>query len=104
MCVFLQLLENFMDNANDIVELQQQVAFQEQTIDALNEVVSRQQQDLTRLDRALALLAQQMASMQQAADAGPGHVRDKTPVLVSSSFSIITFDDFHIFIFFCTLH
>ena len=47
-----------MDNANDIVELQQQVAFQEQTIDALNEVVSRQQQDLTRLDRALALLAQ----------------------------------------------
>jgi len=50
-----------MDNANDIVELQQQVAFQEQTIDALNEVVSRQQQDLTRLDRALALLAQQMA-------------------------------------------
>ena len=53
-----------MDNANDIVELQQQVAFQEQTIDALNEVVSRQQQDLTRLDRALALLAQQMASMQ----------------------------------------
>ena len=62
-----------MDNANDIVELQQQVAFQEQTIDALNEVVSRQQQDLTRLDRALALLAQQMASMQQAADAGLGN-------------------------------
>ena len=62
-----------MDNANDIVELQQQVAFQEQTIDALNEVVSRQQQDLIRLDRALALLAQQMASKQQAADAGPGH-------------------------------
>ena len=61
-----------MDNVNDIVELQQQVAFQEQAIDALNEVVSRQQQDLTRLDRALALLAQQMASMQQAADAGPG--------------------------------
>ena len=61
-----------MDNANDIVELQQQVAFQDQTIDALNKVVSRQQQDLTRLDRALALLAQQMANMQQAADAGPG--------------------------------
>ena len=79
MCVFLQLLENFMDNANDIVELQQQVAFQEQTIDALNEVVSRQQQDLTRLDRALALLAQQMASMQQAADAGPGHAEVHQP-------------------------
>ena len=68
-----------MDNANDIVELQQQVAFQEQTIDALNEVVSRQQQDLTRLDRALALLAQQMASMQQAADAGQGHAEAHQP-------------------------
>ena len=68
-----------MDNANDIVELQQQVAFQEQTIDALNEVVSRQQQDLTRLDRALALLAQQMASMQQAADARPGHAEAHQP-------------------------
>ena len=68
-----------MDNANDIVELQQQVAFQEQTIDALNEVVSRQQQDLTRLDRALALLAQQMASMQRAADAGPGHAEAHQP-------------------------
>ena len=68
-----------MDNANDIVELQQQVAFQEQTIDALNEVVSRQQQDLTRLDRALALLAQQMASMQQAADAEPGHAEAHQP-------------------------
>jgi len=79
MCVFLQLLENFMDNANDIVELQQQVAFQEQTIDALNEVVSRQQQDLTRLDRALALLAQQMTSMQQAADVGPGHAEAHQP-------------------------
>ena len=68
-----------MDNANDIVELQQQVAFQEQTIDALNEVVSRQQQDLTRLDRALAMLAQQMASQQQAADAGPGHAEAHQP-------------------------
>ena len=68
-----------MDNANDIVELQQQVAFQEQTIDALNEVVSRQQQDLTRLDRALALLAQQMASMQQAADAGLRHAEAHQP-------------------------
>ena len=68
-----------MDNANDIVELQQQVAFQEQTIDALNDVVSRQQQDLTRLDRALTLLAQQMVSMQQAADAGPGHAEAHQP-------------------------
>ncbi len=61
-----------MDNANDIVELQQQVAFQEQTIDTLNDVVSKQQKDITRLDRAVALLAQQMASLQQAADAGQG--------------------------------
>ena len=68
-----------MDNANDIVELQQQIAFQEQTIDTLNEVVSQQQQDLTRLDRALALLAQQMASLQQAADAGQGSAEAHQP-------------------------
>ena len=61
-----------MNNATDIVELQQQVAFQEQTIDTLNDVVSKQQKDITRLDRAVALLAQQMASLQQAADAGQG--------------------------------
>ena len=61
-----------MDNAANIVELQQQVAFQEQTIDTLNDVVSKQQKDITRLDRAVALLAQQMASLQQAADAGQG--------------------------------
>lgn len=61
-----------MNNAADIVELQQQVAFQEQTIDTLNDVVSKQQKDITRLDRAVALLAQQMASLQQAADAGQG--------------------------------
>ena len=61
-----------MDNAAHIIELQQQLAFQEQTIDTLNEVVSKQQKDLTRLDRALALLAQQMTNLQQAADAGQG--------------------------------
>ncbi|MGY8906493.1 SlyX family protein [Candidatus Njordibacter sp. Uisw_056] len=61
-----------MNNASEIVELQQQIAFQEQTIDTLNEVVSKQQKDLTRIDRALELLAQQMANLQQAADAGQG--------------------------------
>jgi len=61
-----------MDNAASIVELQQQVAFQEETIDTLNMMVSAQQKDLTRLDRALALMAQQMKSLQQSADAGQG--------------------------------
>ena len=61
-----------MNNASEIVELQQQIAFQEQTIDTLNEVVSKQQKDLTRIDRALELLAQQMANLQQAADEGQG--------------------------------
>jgi len=61
-----------MNNAADIIELQQQLAFQEQTIDTLNQVVSEQQKDLTRLDRALGLLAQQMKSLQQSADAGQG--------------------------------
>ena len=61
-----------MNNAADIVELQQQVTFQEHTIDTLNDVVSKQQKDITRLERALGLLVQQMASLQQAADAGQG--------------------------------
>ena len=61
-----------MANSADIVELQQQIAFQEQTIDALNEVVSRQQKDLTRIEHTLSLLAQQMKNLQQASDAGQG--------------------------------
>ncbi|MDB4002693.1 SlyX family protein [Oceanospirillaceae bacterium] len=61
-----------MTNNADIVELQQQIAFQEQTVDTLNEVVSRQQKDLTRIERTLSLLAQQMKNLQQAADAGQG--------------------------------
>ena len=61
-----------MTNNADIVELQQQIAFQEQTVDTLNEVVSRQQKDPTRIERTLSLLAQQMKNLQQAADAGQG--------------------------------
>ena len=61
-----------MTNNADIVELQQQIAFQEQTVDTLNEVVSRQQKDLTRIERTLSLLAQQMKNSQQTADAGQG--------------------------------
>ena len=61
-----------MTNNADIVELQQQIAFQEQTVDTLNEVVSRQQKDLTRIERTLSLLAQQMKNLQQAADADQG--------------------------------
>ena len=68
----MQLLEHIMTNNADIVELQQQIAFQEQTVDTLNEVVSRQQKDLTRIERTLSLLAQQMKNLQQAADAGQG--------------------------------
>ncbi|MDC9719716.1 MAG: SlyX family protein [Gammaproteobacteria bacterium] len=68
-----------MNNAADIVELQQQIAFQEQTIDTLNNVVSEQQKDITRLDRALALLAQQMKSLQQTADAGQGNAEANQP-------------------------
>lgn len=68
-----------MNNATDIVELQQQIAFQEHTIDTLNEVVSEQQKDLTRIDRVLGLLVQQMTSLQQAADAGQGSPEANPP-------------------------
>ncbi len=68
-----------MTNTADIVELQQQIAFQEQTIDTLNEVVSKQQKDLTRIERTLGLLGQQMKNLQQAADAGQGGAEANEP-------------------------
>ena len=46
-----------------IAELQQQLAFQEQTIDSLNASLSQQQLDIVRLQRSVELLAQQVKNM-----------------------------------------
>ena len=54
-----------------IAQLQEQLAFQEQTIDSLNQSLSQQQLDITRLQRSLELMAQQMKHMRQ--DMSTGH-------------------------------
>ncbi|MDP6968552.1 MAG: SlyX family protein [Gammaproteobacteria bacterium] len=53
-----------------ITELQEQLAFQEQTIDNLNASLSQQQLDMARLQRSLELLAQQVKNMRQHMSAG----------------------------------
>jgi SlyX protein len=55
-----------------IADLQQQLAFQEQTIDSLNASLSQQQLDIVRLQRSMALLAQQVKNMRQDMSA-PNH-------------------------------
>ena len=53
-----------------IAELQQQLAFQEQTIDSLNASLGQQQLDIARLQRSLELLAQQVKNMRQHMSSG----------------------------------
>ncbi len=48
-----------------IADLQQQLAFQEQTIDSLNDTVTQQQLDITRLQRTVELLAKQMKNVRE---------------------------------------
>ena len=48
-----------------IADLQQQLAFQEQTIDSLNGTVTQQQLDIARLQRTVELLAQQMKNVRE---------------------------------------
>ena len=48
-----------------IADLQQQLAFQEQTIDSLNNTVTQQQLDISRLQRTVELLAQQMKNVRE---------------------------------------
>lgn len=48
-----------------IADLQQQLAFQEQTIDSLNDTVTQQQLDIARLQRTVELLAQQMKNVRE---------------------------------------
>jgi SlyX protein len=54
-----------MSQEHLIAELQQQLAFQEQTIDSLNDTVTQQQLDIARLQRTVELLAQQMKNVRE---------------------------------------
>lgn len=57
-------------------ELEMRLAFQDDTIQALNEVVSRQDLELGRLQRALELLARRQADL---AASMPGETEDDQP-------------------------
>ncbi len=57
-------------------ELETRLAFQDDTIQALNDVVSRQQLELERLQRALELLARRQADL---AASMPGDTEDDQP-------------------------
>lgn len=57
-------------------EMEARLAFQDDTIEALNEVVSRQELELVRLQRALELLARRQADL---AASMPGDGEDDQP-------------------------
>lgn len=57
-------------------ELETRLAFQDDTIQALNDVVSRQQLELERLQRAVELLARRQADL---AASMPGDTEDDQP-------------------------
>ena len=57
-------------------ELETRLAFQDDTIQALNDVVSRQQLELEELQRALELLARRQADL---AASMPGDAEDDQP-------------------------
>ena len=61
------------DTDQRLTELEIKASFQEDLLDQLNQVIVRQQQDIAQLLRDMDTLRQQA---QQAADAGPGLLRD----------------------------
>ena len=59
-----------MSQESAIAELQEQITFQELTIDSLNESVGQQQLDIARLQRTVELLAQQVKNIRDDASTG----------------------------------
>lgn len=59
-----------MSNPENLAELESRIAFQEDAIDKLSEVVARQEMDIERLTRMVKILHTQMKDM-GAADAAP---------------------------------
>ncbi|MBP0048425.1 SlyX family protein [Marinobacterium sp. AK62] len=67
-----------MSNPENLAELESRIAFQEDAIDKLSEVVARQEMDIERLTRMVKILHTQMKDMGSAdaapeADAPPPH-------------------------------
>ncbi|MRI35336.1 hypothetical protein EOPP23_20465 [Endozoicomonas sp. OPT23] len=55
---------------DELIELQTQVAYQEDTVSQLNDVVTRQQQEIDLLRREMEQLKQQMISLSTAPEGG----------------------------------
>ena len=64
------------DLRNQVYELQSQLAFQEDTIHALNAIVTQQQQQIERLNE---MLTQLKSQVEAANDSRPGQVIDEKP-------------------------
>ena len=62
-----------------VEELQSQMAFQEDTVRALNEALVSQQQEMLILRRQLELLKQRLDEQGQRPDDGPGAAEEKPP-------------------------
>ncbi|MEM7708181.1 MAG: SlyX family protein [Pseudomonadota bacterium] len=52
-------------NSDELVDLQSRVAFQENTLNQLDAVVVTQQKQIDKLERAVAVLAQRLGSLEQ---------------------------------------
>ena len=62
-----------------LVEIETKLAFQEDALQALNEVVCRQQIQIERLEATLALLIDRFRQWQEDAEAGIKPVDEKPP-------------------------
>ena len=56
---------------DDLIELQTQLAFQEQTIGALNDVLTSQQKQIDLLRLELRLLKEKLGTLEDRVDSGP---------------------------------
>ena len=72
-------MANFDKLAADLVEVQTQLAFQEDTMSVLNEAITGQQQEIFLLRRQLELLKQRLEERGSSADETPGPSVDERP-------------------------
>lgn len=72
-------MANFDKLASDLVEVQTQLAFQEDTMSVLNEAITGQQQEIIVLRRQLEILKQRLEERGSSADDTPGPSVDEKP-------------------------
>lgn len=75
------MIEDNQDNGffKQLVELESKVAFQEDTVDSLNDIVSKQQQDILQLKQQMRSLVGELKGVLAELDGGPGPVNQKPP-------------------------